>query len=62
MSVDTEHRKLAAVVFTDMVGYCALARRNKALALEILGERSRPLRSIFSKHQDSEINMSSIKA
>jgi len=26
MSVDTEHRKLAAVVFTDMVGYCALAR------------------------------------
>jgi len=33
MSANTEHRKLAAIMFTGMVGYSALAR-------EILGERS----------------------
>ena len=27
---DTEHRKLAAIMFTDMVGYRAVAERNEA--------------------------------
>jgi hypothetical protein len=33
MSADTEERKLAAIMFTDMIGYIALSQRN---AIEIL--------------------------
>ena len=32
----TEERKLAAIMFTDMVGYSALAQRDDKVALELL--------------------------
>src|SRR5204863_1594990 len=51
----TEHRKLAAIMFTDMVGYSALAQRNEALALELLEEHRRLLRPIFPQFNGHEI-------
>ena len=51
----TEHRKLAAIMFTDMVGYSALVQRNEAFALELLEEHRRLLRSIFPKHHGCEV-------
>jgi adenylate cyclase len=51
----TEIRKLAAIMFTDMVGYSALAQRNEALALDLLAEHQGRLRPIFPQHGGREI-------
>jgi len=55
MSNDIEHRKLAAIMFTDMVGYSALAQRNEKLALELLEEHRRLLRDLFPKFNGREV-------
>lgn len=48
-------RKLAAIMFTDMVGYSALTQRNEALAWELLEEHRQILRPFFRKHGGREI-------
>src|SRR5439155_22037306 len=54
MSAD-EQRKLAAIMFTDMVGYGALSQRDDKLAQELLEEHRRLLREIFPQFNGTEI-------
>ncbi len=49
-------RRLAAIMFTDMVGYSALAERNEALAMELLEEQRRLVRQSLSKHKGREVD------
>ena len=42
MPNEEEHRKLAAIMFTDMVGYSALGHRSEALAVGRLDNHGRP--------------------
>lgn len=51
----TKKRKLAAIMFTDMVGYSALTQRNEVLALELLEEHRQILRPFIAKHDGHEI-------
>jgi adenylate cyclase len=50
-----EHRRLAAIMFTDMVDYSALAQRDETLALSLLEEHRQILRSLFSRFNGAEI-------
>src|SRR6202035_425013 len=54
-SEGAEHRKLAAIMFTDMVGYSALSQRDGKLALELLEEHRELLRAIFPRFHGIEI-------
>src|SRR5436190_18668914 len=54
-SESIEHRRLAAIMFTDMVGYTALAQRQDKLALELLEEHRQLLRQIFPRFNGTEI-------
>jgi len=55
VTAETSHRALAAIMFTDMVGYSALAQRDDQLALELLEEHRRLLREIFPRFHGIEI-------
>src|ERR1700719_1884241 len=50
-----EQRKLAAIMFTDMVGYGALSQRDEKLAQELLEEHRQLLREIFPRFHGAEI-------
>lgn len=48
-------RKLAAIMFTDMVGYSALTQRNESLAVQLLEEHRRMIRSALTRYEGEEI-------
>jgi adenylate cyclase len=48
-------RKLAAIMFTDMVGFTALNQSNESRALEVLERHNRILRPLFAKHNGKEV-------
>src|SRR5437667_7080434 len=50
-----EQRKLAAIMFADMVGYSALSQRDEKLAQELLEEHRRLLRELFPRFNGTEI-------
>ncbi len=50
-----EERRLAAVMFTDIVGYTSLTQENEAGALEVLKKQKTVLSPIFRKHGGREI-------
>jgi TolB-like protein/lipopolysaccharide biosynthesis regulator YciM len=49
-----EHRKLAAIVFTDIVGY-TLTQRDEARALQLLKKHNDLLRAVLNEHQGREV-------
>ena len=51
----SSERRLAAIMFTGMVGFTALSQKNEALALEILELHRETLRPIFAMHRGREI-------
>jgi hypothetical protein len=53
--MDEEIRRLAAIMFTDMVRCSALSQRNDKLALELLEEHRELLREIFPRFRGTEI-------
>lgn len=50
-----EQRRLAAIMFTDIVGYSALAQRDEALSLRVLDDQKRILRKILPGFEGREI-------
>jgi adenylate cyclase len=50
-----EERQLSAIMFTDMVGYSAMAQENESQALELLEEHRTILRPFFPKHGGHEV-------
>jgi adenylate cyclase len=52
---EAQRHRLAAIMFTDIVGYSALAAKNELEALEAIGVYERISRPIFSEHSGLEI-------
>lgn len=50
-----EHRRLAAIVFTDLVGYTALAQKNESLAVRILERHQEIVRPVVARYGGREV-------
>jgi TolB-like protein/class 3 adenylate cyclase len=48
-------RRLAAIMYTDMVGYTALGQRNEALSLALVEEQRKLIRPILSRFNGREV-------
>ena len=48
-------RRLAAIMFTDMVGYTALGQRNESLSLALVEEQRKLIRPILARHSGREV-------
>jgi TolB-like protein/Flp pilus assembly protein TadD len=50
-----DERRLAAIMFTDMVGYTAMAQRDERLAMGLLAEHNKLLRPFFPRFSGREV-------
>jgi adenylate cyclase len=48
-------RRLAAIMFTDMVGYTALGQSNESLSIALVDEQRKLVRPILSRHNGREV-------
>src|SRR5207253_1592150 len=48
-------RRLAAIMFTDMVGYTALSQKDEGYSLQLLEEQRKLVRPFFPKHSGREV-------
>lgn len=48
-------RRLAAIMFTDMVGYTSLTQRSEDRAMKVLDDHRRVVRPLFQKHNGREV-------
>ena len=53
----TGERRLAAIMFTDMVGFTALTQRSEGNAINLLDEQKRLVRPLLAKHNGREVQV-----
>ena len=54
MSEANEERRLAAIMFTDIVGYTAITQENESVALALLKDHAAMLRPLFFQSTEGE--------